>query len=50
MDNKEKGVNIIDSKYGTRIYDIVDKNMKDTSAEYKLVALSKDDKILYEHP
>lgn len=50
LDNKEKGVNIIDSKYGTRIYYIVDKNMKDISAEYKLVALSKDDKILYEHP
>ncbi|MCZ2258288.1 hypothetical protein [Sporosarcina sp. G11-34] len=50
VDNKEKGVNIIESKYGTRIYYIVDTNLKDVSAEYKLVALSKDGKILYERP
>ncbi|MCM3712411.1 hypothetical protein [Sporosarcina luteola] len=46
--NKDKGVNIIGSKNDMRIYYIVDTKMKDVSAEYKLAALSKDGKILYE--
>lgn len=50
LDNKDKKVNIINSNYGTRIYYIVDTNMKDVSVEYKLAALSKDGKILYERP